>query len=134
MFAPDLIAAFQVPNRSFGPCALLLLFCCCQSPVLDSELLVMSVTNAAGYSGRPAPSAAVTSPMSGFAACCAAVPTIGVTGVPSGSGSTPSVSACSSLYHTEIVAAAPAPFTLNFLSTVLSLKVTDERGLWLESG
>ncbi len=71
------------------------------------------------------------SPISGFAACCAAVPTIGVTGVPSGSGSTPSVSACSSLYHAEIVAAPPAPFVLKPRSTSLSLNTADERGVWL---
>src|ERR1051326_2779594 len=91
MLVPDFVAAFHVPNTSLGEMALTLFVCRCQSPDVSFGLLVVSVTNAAGNSGRPDVSVAVVSPTLGFIAWSGFV-VIGVT-----NGLTPSVIACSSL-------------------------------------
>src|ERR1051325_10016862 len=62
MLVPDFVAAFHVPNTSLGEMALTLFVCCCQSPDRLVGLPVVSVTNAAGNSGRPDVSAAGVSP------------------------------------------------------------------------
>src|SRR5262249_43447682 len=130
MLPPDCVAVFQVPKILVGPTACVLSFCCCQSPDLSLWLFVMSVATSEGKIGRPTGSAAVGSPVAtGLVPPSTMVPGNGVT-----PGSTPNVSACSSVANTPTRWLEPVPKTWAATSTVLSLKTADERGLWLASG